>query len=54
MLRFSSTRRHACWGEVRQKVTETSRRKAEPGAGYDEYVEYALLDTANNDLSGRR
>ncbi len=41
-----------CWGEVRQKVTETARRKADPGAGYDEHVEYALLDTANAEMSG--
>jgi hypothetical protein len=37
-----------CWGTVNQKITETSRKKAEGGKGYDEEVDYKLLNV--NDL----
>jgi hypothetical protein len=38
-----------CWGEVKQRVCETSRRKVEPeeGKDYEEEVDYGLRDTDN-------
>ncbi len=36
------------------ETAEASRRKADPGAGYDEHVEYALMDAPDAGTEARR